>query len=391
MRIAFIGQKGIPATYGGVEQHVHDLAISLAQKGHDVTAYSRAWYTKSKAPTHKGVSLVYTPSIHTKHLDAISHTFTSTLHAIFKKYDVIHYHGVGPSLLSWIPRLLSPRTKVITTFHSIDRYHKKWNSIAKFFLRIGEYTACTFAHKTITVSQGLRNYCINEFNKHTAYIPNGVHTEYDTSTGDLISPFGLTRKNYIVMVSRLVPHKGAHLLIEAFHNLKARHADDPYITNLKLAIVGGSAYTDDYVRHLHIQASNVNDIIFTDFQSGDTLREIYRHALALVHPSLNEGLPITVLQAMSHNTPVLVSTIPEHMEIISDPRALFRENDVDSIVQCIYDFINLPREEKEKMIKENMQTLHERYSWDIVVPQIEKVYKQKTKRQQKYTQSLSEL
>ena len=374
MKIAMIGQKGIPAIYGGVERHVHDLAIHLA-KNHEVYVYSRKWYSNSQDQKFEGVNIIHTPTIHTKHLDAIINTFTSTIHALFQKYDIIHYHGVGPSLLSWLPRVFAPKTKVVTTFHSIDRYHQKWNFFAKLILRLGEKTACTFAHKTIAVSESIKQYCLNEFNKNVTYIPNGVNEKTTEIFENKLNQFHLQKNNYLVMVSRLVPHKGAHILIEAFQKLKSENKDNENIQKLKLAIVGGSAYTDTYIKKLHLQASNVNDIVFTDFQSGKTLEELYANSLALIHPSLNEGLPITVLQAMSYEMPTLVSTISEHLELIKNPKMLFKENDAEALKKCLYEFLNLSEEERNKMGQENKQTIHKNYSWDVIVPQIEALYK----------------
>ena len=369
-----IGQKGIPAVYGGVEKHVHDLALRLAQK-HDITVYSRKWYTKSDKNNFEDVNIVYTPTIHTKHLDAITHTFTSTVHALFQKYDVIHYHGVGPALLSWIPRLLTPKTKVVTTFHSIDRYHQKWNFLAKIALRLGEKAACIFAHETIAVSESIKQYCQNEYNTEPTYIPNGVNKVEKKIGQKNLKQFGLKKDKYFVFVSRLVAHKGAHLLIEAFQKLKAHNPTNKKIQDIKLAIVGGSAYTEDYIKKLHEQAKNNSDIVFTNFQSGDTLDELYANSISMVHPSLNEGLPITVLQAMSYSIPVLVSTIPEHLEIIRNPRALFIENNVEEMEKCLKNFLQMTAEEKEKMSKENLSIVDKQYTWDVIVPRIEQLYK----------------
>ncbi len=379
MKIALIGQKGIPAHYGGVERHVHDLAVRLAQN-HNVTAYSRAWYTTEKHEEYKGIRVIHTPTLHTKHLDAIIHTFTSTIHALFQGYDVIHYHGVGPALLSWIPRIFAPRTKVVNTFHSIDRYHKKWGWFAKWVLKIGERAACFFAHDTITISQSLQQYCFNEYRTHTEYIPNGVEMPVVPTGTKTLDVFGLKKDEYFVMVSRLVAHKGAHLLIEAFHNLKRNHPNDPIVQNMKLAIVGGSVYTDDYIRQLHTQASQLSDIVFTDFQSGEALDELYGHATALVHPSLNEGLPITVLNAMSYEKATLLSAIPEHIELTQNPLALFRENDVNAIEQSMYQYLNLPYDAKRELGKENKQTIKDSYVWECLVPQILHVYERNRKK-----------
>src|SRR3989338_8695130 len=382
MKIAMIGQKGMPAGYGGVEAHVHGLAVHLKQAGHDVTVYSRSWYTGfSETKTVEGVVCQYIPTIKTKHLDTITHTLLSTLHAVFQRFDVIHYHGVGPSLVSWIPRLLSPKTNVVTTFHSIDRYHEKWGFLSRLFLRLGEWTACFFAHETITVSQSLGRYCEKEFHKETIYIPNAVSPQSQSRINrEPLKKFGLLHEPYMVMISRLIPHKGAHLLIEAFHNLKMNHADDPMIKNLKLAIVGGSVYTDEYIRDLHLQAAPCNDIIFTDFQTGETLDALYRNAIALVHPSLNEGLPITVLKAMALGKPVLVSNIPEHLELLHDPRAIFVQNDVRTMEITLYEFLCLPKEEKESMGNANARLVETSYSWRMILPQIIAVYERQSTR-----------
>ena len=156
MKIAMIGQKGMPATYGGVEKHVHDLAVCLIKAGHQVTVYSRRWYTRDVLDIVDGVKVTHLPTLHTKHFDTIIHTFISTLHALFQDYDVIHYHGVGPALLAWIPRLFSPKIKVVITFHSIDRYHQKWGAIARFFLRLGEWSACLHAGDLLWAAESVR-------------------------------------------------------------------------------------------------------------------------------------------------------------------------------------------------------------------------------------------
>lgn len=377
MRIAMIGQKGMPATHGGVERHVHDLALRLVGAGHKVVVYSRSWYTqKTGDMIIDGVNIKHLPSLNTKNLDTFTHTLISTLHAITRKYDVIHYHGVGPALLSWIPRVFARKTKVITTFHSIDRYHQKWGAIAKLMLRMGEKAAVVFAHETITVSRSLQTYCVNEFGVDTTYIPNGIEANGEKPKAEFLKQFGLEPGKYILMVSRLVPHKGAHILVEAFTKLK-QSLDNENTKSLKLVIVGGSVYTNKYVKNLHEQASFCNDIIFTDFQSGETLSALYAHARALVHPSLNEGLPITVLEAMNSSQPVLLSNIPEHLELVSDSRMIFKQNDSLDLANKMKWFLTLSRADQESIGNENVETVERKYRWDAIVPRIINLYERK--------------
>ncbi len=370
MKIAMIGQKGIPAQYGGIERHVEDLATQLTTQGHEVLVYSRKWYSPMSG-RYKGIKVVTTPTIHSKHLDAIIHTFTSTIHAIFQKADIIHYHGVGPALLAWLPRIFARSTRVVVTFHCIDRYHQKWNWFARLMLRLGEKAACVFPHETISVSKTIHKYCLNEHQTNTTLLPNGVMTPPPTSA-NLLSRWKLLPGKYLLMVSRLVPHKGAHYLLEAWQFAKKQYPE--LLREYKLVIVGGSAFTDEYVEELHSIAGNDTSIIFTDWLSGEPLEQLYANAGLFVHPSENEGLPLTVLQAMSYGRPVLVSNIPEHQEIITDPRYWFTNTSIRSLADKIIELLKEP-----KLLKEagnsNSLRVAEFYDWQVISQKTETVYR----------------
>lgn len=370
MRIALIGQKGVPTAYGGIERHAEELAIELVKQGHDVLAYARSWYAPKKIKKYKGIKIIFTPTIRTKHLDAITHTFFSVIHALFQKPDIIHFHGVGPSLLSWIPRLFSPKTKVIATFHCVDRYHQKWNRFARFFLKLGEKAACVFPHETIAVSKTIQNYCLNEYQKKTFFIQNGVRQPEKTGSAT-IKNFELKPNKYILMVSRLVRHKGVHYLLEAWKILEQKYPE--LIKNYKLVIVGGSVSTDDYVRELNALSGNDESIIFTDWQKGEKLEELYANCAFLVHPSENEGLPITVLQAMAHGKAVLVSDIPEHMEIISDDKFLFANANARSLAKKIASLLK-NKKIREKAEKENKRLTEQKYDWEKITEDTLEIY-----------------
>lgn len=372
MKIAMVGQKGIPAAYGGVERHVEELSQQLGLLGYQVLVYGRRWFVGfGPIPNYRGVRAVLLPTLHTKHLDTIVHTFLATVHALFiERVDVIHFHGVGPSLLSWIPRVFSPRTKVIATFHCIDRYHKKWGLIARWILRLGEYAACKFPHHTIAVSKTIQKYCLNEYHTLLPYIPNGVHPTV-ANGGFLLNNFGVKRDRYILMVSRLVPHKGAHYLLAAWqYALKLQ----PHLANeYKLVIVGGSTFTNDYVATLKTMAEQDPTVIFTDWQQGEALAELYQHATMLVHPSENEGLPITVLQAMAHGKAVLISDIPEHQELIQDNRFLFKTASVVALAEKILTLVAEP-EALASAGKHNKATVEANFNWAAIATKTTRLY-----------------
>lgn len=372
MRIAMIGQKGMPARFGGVERHVHELSVRLNKAGHEVTVYGRAWYTDTHNKLVEGVYSKILPTIHTKHLDAISNSFFSTIDAVINRYDVIHYHGVGPSLLSWIPRLFAPEIKVVTTFHTIDRKLKKWGPIARLFLWIGEYTACRFAHNTITVSETLTQYARDVYNRDTNYIPNGVPQYSKAKKTGSLKEWNLDSGEYFLMVARLIPDKGVHYLIRAFCQLQDKYPKK--LGKKKLVIVGDGHYTDKYVNAIKDMAEENQRIVFTGFQTGDALAELYSHAMVVINPSDQEGMPLSVLEAMAYGVPVILSDIAEHKEFALEPELLFRRGKPQSLVKSLLYILEAKKSALQKLSKRSSERMRDGHDWDKIAKQTIAVY-----------------
>ncbi len=315
----------------------------------------------------------FIPTVRTKYLDAITHTFFSTIDALLGDFDIIHYHGVGPSLLSWLPRLLKPRVKVVATLQCLDRFHSKWGLFARLMLRLGEWCACHFPHQTIVVSRSLANYAKEKYGRETTLIPNGAKTPpLEPSDNQALEQFGLKKNQYLIAVSRLIPHKAIHILIEAFCQFKK---DRPVLAgNLKLAVVGDSSYTDRYVAYLRKIAGDCPEIIFTGWQSGQALAELVTNALIFVHPSKSEGQPMAVLEAMGYGRPLIASDIPEHQEILPDRRFLFRAGQTTDLEKKLIWILENPEMLKVAGLQ-NRQIAEKDYNWDNIAAQIEILYK----------------
>lgn len=372
MKIAMIGQKGIPALFGGIERHVEELSARLVLQGHEVLVFCRSWYTPLAKTEHRGVKIVHVPTIHTKHLDAIIHTFVSLIKAQALKVDVYHIHGVGPSLLAWLPRLIAPKAKVITTFHCIDRKHTKWNFFARMMLRLGEWAACQFAHKAITVSKTLHQYCIEAYDTETAYIPNGIG-KVMSANPEHLAHFHLEPNKYLLFVARLVPHKRAHDLIAAWQELRTERPD--LITDLKLAIVGDSAFTDPYVAKLREMAQGDNSIIFTGYQNGETLAALFGQAIAYVNASESEGLPIATLEAMAFGKPVIASDIAENLEITEDFGINYARRDAHALAEKI-EWLLEHRAEAAELGLHAQTFVNENFHWNDIAVQTSALYNQ---------------
>ncbi len=336
MKVAFIGQKGMPAKFGGVERHVEELASEIAKNGHEVFVYVRNNYTDKKINQYRGVKLIHLPSITTKNLDAISHTFLASVHALFQNYDVVHYQAIGPSMLSWIIKLLKRKTIVVSTFHCQDYYHQKWSWFAKKMLLVGEWMSCNIPDKTIVVSKSLGEYAREKYEIEPETIYNGTRIEENFDWSNL-EKWNLRKNKYVVYVGRLIKHKGVHYLIEAFKKL-VREKRIPQ--DFKLVIVGDGFYTDDYVSELKELAKNNEDIIFTGNLEGLELRSVFAGAHLFVQPSESEGLSIAILEAMSYGVPILASDIKENTDVVEDIGEIFKTNDVVDLKDKLATMIN---------------------------------------------------
>jgi glycosyltransferase involved in cell wall biosynthesis len=364
MRIAFIGQKGIPSKSGGVEKHVEDLAVRLVKAGHEVFVYTRPNYTDPKILQYKGVKLISLPNVATKHLDAITHTFRACLDVIKRDVDVIHFHSIGPSSLIWLVKLLKPSVPVVATFHSMCYKHQKWGIFAKAYLKFGEMVACKLADKTITVSKNLKDYAARTYKASAEYIPNGVNIPTSDFSERGIKYFGLKKDGYILALGRIVKHKGLQYLIKAYKNIK---------TYKKLVIVGGGAYTDRFVHQLKNLAHGDKRIIFTGQQSGPIVDELFANCYLFVQPSESEGLSIALLEAMSHGKTTLVSDIPENKEAIGHTGFTFRSKCSADLMGKLNCLLRNP-EIVKKMGRMEKNRVRMEYNWSNIVEKIEALY-----------------
>jgi glycosyltransferase involved in cell wall biosynthesis len=366
LRIAMIGQKGVPATFGGIEHHVEELGARLVERGHEVTVFCRSNYVHQTATEYRGMRLAQVPTIGTKHLDAFAHSATSTLAAMRDSYDVIHYHALGPGLFAFAPRYAS-RAKVALTVHGLDHMRAKWGRGAKTVLRTAGWLSARVPDVTVTVSQALTDHYAHHYQRRAIYIPNGVAPISPRPRKMLENSLHLNGKGYVLFVGRLVPEKLPDLLIKAFSRIRG---------DLHLVFAGGTSFTNDYVQSLRMMAASDPRIMFTGYIFGEALAALYSNASVFVLPSELEGLPLTLLEAAASGTPIVASDIPPHVEIIADNgpgHRLFRTGDLDALTLALKRTLADVDGERRGAARLRERVLRD-YSWDDAVEATEEVY-----------------
>ena len=372
MRIAFIGLKGIPVSAssraGGVERHVEGLAVRLAKRGHHVSVYVRPYMNPERKKRYKGVHLITLPTIERKNIDAIFHTLISSIHLLFQKVDIVHYHAVGPSTLAWLPRLFKRQTKVVATFHARDRYHEKWSWFARAYLAFGEWAICNFPHKTITVSHGLQLFCQKMYQRDAIHIPNAVPLQPNKIRSSKIRKLGLKPEQYFIMIGRLIPVKAFDDAIKAFHEVK---------TDKKLLIVGDVSFDSiEYKTKLERLAAKDPRVALLGYRSGEELNQLIGNAYAMIHPARSEGLAIVIIEAMSFGKLVIMSNIPGNRELVDHSGIAYPVGNLKALKDAIRWTLSDPvlmhiRGDRARGVVKDL------YSWERIVDRVESVYTDK--------------
>lgn len=317
-----LGHKHVPSREGGVEIVVGELSTRLKELGCEVTCYNRGgqYAGGENLREYRGVRLKTVPTIPFRGLAAMSSSVFASFFAAIGRYDVVHIHAEGPAFMCWLPRLLGKR--VIVTIHGLDHQRAKWGRLASRYIMAGEKNAARFSDEIIVLSKSAQRYFMDQYGRDTVYIPNGVRRPERRDAQAIRERFGLEKDGYILFLGRIVPEKGLKYLVEAFKNVN---------TDKRLVIAGGSGDTDDFVKELKERATADSRILFTGFVQGQVLEELYSNAYVYVLPSDVEGMPLSLLEAMSYGNCCLVSDIPECAEVVEAHGVMFRRGDTDDL------------------------------------------------------------
>lgn len=361
MKIVYIAIKGIDKI-GGIETYTFEAGKRLAAMGHDVIIYTLKNEYHTKTYKYKGMTIIPLSAFRNSSLAKLFLVIHASLHQFtIKNVDVVHYHAIGPSLFCFIPRLAGRKTVVQSHGHEWQR--SSWGWLATKFFHFAEKYSFVFANKITSVSNELKEDYERKYDRKVHYIPNGVNPA-NPLEANLIKKFGVKEDNYILFLGRISREKGIHYLIEAYLQLN---------TSMKLVIVGEQRERDKYLLELKKLANDNPNILFPGIATGDLWREWYSNAGIFILPSEIEGLPTSLLEAMSFSRCCLISDIAANREALGGTGAIFKNADINSLHHELNELINAPNQRYElgQSAKKRADTI---YGWDSISKELEKFY-----------------
>lgn len=351
MRIAIAGTRGIPANYGGFETFAEELSVRLVERGHEVTVYGRAQNIRIPEKKYRGVRLVILPTIRHKYLDTSVHTFFSTLHALFQKYDVILYCNSANAIFTFLPRLFG--TRVALNVDGLEWKRAKWGFLGKTIYRFSEFLATFLPDCIVTDAKVIQEYYQKKFNKLSTYIPYGA-PETTIEAGPTLQKYGLKKGEYVLYVSRLEPENNAHVVVQAFEKVKTKY---------RLVIVGDAPYSVDYIRQ--VKSTKDPRIIFTGYVFAQGYGELQSNAYCYVQATEAGGTQPALVEAMGYGNCILANDVPQHREVLGEAGIYFSVRKPDELTQKLQYLLDHPEAVRQFQAKA-LKRVREKYSWEKI-------------------------
>jgi glycosyltransferase involved in cell wall biosynthesis len=306
MRIAILGTRGVPASYGGFETFVEQLSTRLVARGHDVTVYCRAHYVSPRQIEYKGVRLKVLPTVRHKYFDTVVHTFLSSFHATAGRFDAALICNAANA--PFAPVLRAAGVPVAINVDGLEHKRRKWNWLGRNYYRAAERLSVWLPDETVTDARVIQEYYLAKYNARSTMIAYGAEVERRPDRA-AVKRWGVEPNRYVLYVSRLEPENNAALVIEAFKRVRTSH---------KLLIVGDAPYAHDYISSLRALASRDRRIVFTGFVFGDAYRALQQNAYCYVHATEVGGTHPALLEAMGYGNCVLTLAAPENVEVVGE-------------------------------------------------------------------------
>jgi glycosyltransferase involved in cell wall biosynthesis len=313
MRIAILGARGIPASYGGYETLIEELSLGLVKSNaSDVLVYCRKGYYENHPATYGGVQLVYLPAPRSKAFESLFHSFIASLHVLRQSVDVVYF--VDPANAPFCLLLRMCGKKVIIHTDGLGWKRTKWGPLARRYYKFVEWLSARTAHALVTDNPAMEKYYKSEYGADSTYIPYGAQSHYGEDD-TVYKEFGLDPDGYLLVVARLEPENNTDLIISEYVRSKVM---------LPLVVVGDAPYSSHYMQRLKSLANE--KVIFTGrLNDQPKLNALYRGAFLYIHGHEVGGTNPSLLRAMNAATAPLVLNVNFNTSVVADCGFVFEK------------------------------------------------------------------
>lgn len=360
MKLAILGTRGVPPTYGGFETFAAELGTRLVQRGHDVTVYCRTGSASGTAEPWNGIRRIVLPALGHKYLETVSHTLLSALDAIRRDYDAVLLCNAANAFT--LPLLRAARIPVAINVDGIERKRRKWNVLGQAVYSIGETFSVSFADRVVADAEVIARYYREHYAASPVMIPYGADFPAEEDS-DVLARLGLTSGHYVLYVSRFEPENNPLEAVQAYEKLGP---DAP-----PLVMLGHGLYAHDLVRRLHEHRSE--RVLFPGALYGRDYRTLQRNALIYVQATEVGGTHPALIEAMASNGRVLAHGTPENREVGGNAVGYFSLQPEETLSTRLREWLANPELREQHRLRAHQRTA-DRFSWEAVTDAYERLF-----------------
>jgi glycosyltransferase involved in cell wall biosynthesis len=377
LKLAILGTRGVPPSYGGFETFAAELSTRLVHRGHDVSVYCRESPANRQPPTANwnGVHRIVLPAAGHKYLETVSHAFLSAVDALRRDFDAVLVCNAANAFV--LPILRAARIPAVINVDGIERRRRKWNILGRIVYSIGEAFSVSFANRVIADAEVIASYYREQFAITPVTIPYGADFPEEEDS-DVLERLGI-RGDYILYVSRFEPENNPLEVVEAYEKLAVggwRLAGEPAGESSTadlppLVMLGKGLYARELVEELQRHASD--RVIFPGALYGRDYRTLQRNALLYIQATEVGGTHPALIEAMASGGRVLAHDTPENREVGGDAVGYFTLRPAQTLSGTIREWLSDPllREDFRARARKRAE---ERYSWDRVTDEYERLF-----------------
>ncbi len=362
LRLAILGTRGIPAAYGGFETLAEELSSRLAERGHEVTVYARRRLVAREVERHRGVRVVFVPTVHRKYFETVVHTLLSGLHAAGQGYDAVLVCNAVNALTCRLPRLLGASTRVVLNVDGLERNRRKWNALGKLVYFLSERLSCVMPDVVVTDARAIEEYYRSSFGLASTFIPYGSDLPAPGGSATL-DRLGLKRGGYVLYVSRFEPENNPDGVLRGYRG---------FSRELPLVLVGSAPYAERFISGLRAQAAEDPRVLLPGAIYGEGYRELLANAAAYIHATEVGGTHPALVEAMGFGRPIVAHGTAENREVLGDEAVWFEAGRPETLSAALEELFRSD-EGRLAMGTRAGRRAAELYRWDAVTDAYERL------------------
>jgi glycosyltransferase involved in cell wall biosynthesis len=354
-KIAILGSRGFPSTYGGYETLVRYLARDWSQRGYDVTVYCRDRNQGDRRWETDGVTCQWTPGYDSTSLSTLTFGATSHVHAAPRKFDAALVLNIANGF--WLPLLRTAGVPTVVNTDGIEWERGKWGALARRTFLASAWMASRYADVLIADSQAIDSIWQKKFGVKSVFVPYGAPVEHNVGS-ERVRALGVKPHKYVLAVARLIPENNVDLLLGA---LDAATEERP-----TAVVVGSATCASDLQKELGELDQRGRLRWLGHVSDQDLLLELWANAGVYVHGHSVGGTNPALLQALGAGAPTLALDTPFNREVLGEGAGdqLFAK-DPNELLAAISRVLR-DHELQQKLAKRGRAVVEARYSWSDV-------------------------